>query len=171
MADETKRLTAKQFLFVQEYIIDDNGTQAAIRAGYSADCAAETAYENLRKPHIIAAIDEAQAMRLKRLQITQDYVLSTIVNTIQRCSQAEPVTNQNGDAVLVRTPDGELTPAYKFDAANVLKGTEQLGKHLGMFKDNLELTGKDGKELNTGVNITITPEMVRGAIEDLKKEI
>ncbi len=141
MADEAVKLTAKQAAFVEQYLIDLNARQAAIRAGYSEDTAKEIGYENLTKPHIQQAIAEAQKERSKRVQVTQDYVLSTIVNTIQRCSQAEPVTNQNGEAVLVRTPDGELTPAYKFDAANVLKGTEQLGKHLGMFTDNHNLTG------------------------------
>ncbi|WP_324671053.1 terminase small subunit [Hymenobacter sp. GOD-10R] len=57
-APNTPKLTDKQQRFVEEYCVDWNGTQAAIRAGYSDSAAAEIAYENLRKPHIRAAIDE-----------------------------------------------------------------------------------------------------------------
>ena len=54
-----KGLTGKQQLFVRQYLVDLNATQAAIRAGYSENCASEIGYENLRKPHIAAAIDSA----------------------------------------------------------------------------------------------------------------
>lgn len=55
--------TPKQAAFIREYLIDKNGAQAAIRAGYSAKTAASIAEENLRKPDIRAAIDD----ELKRL--------------------------------------------------------------------------------------------------------
>ncbi len=54
-------MTPKQEAFVREYLVDLNATQAAIRAGYSERTAAETGYENLRKPQVAAAIAEAQA--------------------------------------------------------------------------------------------------------------
>jgi Terminase small subunit len=54
-----KGLTAKQQFFVREYLVDLNATQAAIRAGYSKNCASEIGYENLRKHQIAAAIDNA----------------------------------------------------------------------------------------------------------------
>lgn len=68
-------LTAKQKRFVQEYLVDLNATQAAIRAGYSAKTASETGYDNLRKPQIAAAIEKAMNKREKRTEITQDMVL------------------------------------------------------------------------------------------------
>ena len=52
-------LTVKQRLFVREYLLDLNATQAAIRAGYSRHTASEIGYENLRKPKIMSAIEEA----------------------------------------------------------------------------------------------------------------
>ena len=61
-------LKPKQQNFIEEYLIDFNGTQAAIRAGYSPKSAAETAYENLRKPQII----EALAQRRDELAATND---------------------------------------------------------------------------------------------------
>ncbi len=129
------KLTAKQKAFVAEYLIDLNATQAAIRAGYSEKTARFIGAENLTKPNIAAAVAAAQAERSKRTEITQDYVLSSIMKTMERCKQAEQVVYQNGNPVMIDTPDGEIAPAYKFDAAAVLKGAELLGRHLAMFTD------------------------------------
>ncbi|MGF3026525.1 terminase small subunit [Methylobacterium aquaticum] len=68
-------LTDKQRRFVEEYLVDLNATQAAIRAGYSEDTAAAIGYENLRKPEIAAAVEQAQAIRAERTGITADRVL------------------------------------------------------------------------------------------------
>lgn len=69
------KLTAKQKKFVEEYLIDLNATQAAIRAGYSPDTAKEIGCENLTKPNIKAEIDKAIAERSRRTGINQDRVL------------------------------------------------------------------------------------------------
>ena len=71
-------LTPKQQRFVDEYLIDLNGTQAAIRAGYSPNAAAEQAYEHLRKPHIQLAIVEARKAQQERTQITADRVVTEL---------------------------------------------------------------------------------------------
>lgn len=68
-------LTPKQALFVQEYLIDLNATQAAIRAGYSARTAKSIGQENLTKPAVAEAIATAQQQRAARTEITQDMVL------------------------------------------------------------------------------------------------
>ncbi len=68
-------LTKKQKLFIKEYLIDLNATQAAIRAGYSPDSAADIGSENLRKPDICASIDKAMAERSRRLGLNQDRIL------------------------------------------------------------------------------------------------
>ena len=60
------KLTPKQQLFVEEYLIDLNATQAAIRAGYSKKTAQVIGAENLSKPMVAAAIAEAQLRRSKR---------------------------------------------------------------------------------------------------------
>lgn len=70
-----KTLTTKQRLFVDEYIIDFNASQAALRAGYSEKTAYSIGFENLKKPEIETAIDEAIADRRKRLRIDADSVL------------------------------------------------------------------------------------------------
>lgn len=75
MEEGKVKLTAKQELFCNEYLIDLNATQAAIRAGYSVDTASEMGYENLNKPHLQTLISELKVIRLKRCEITQDNVL------------------------------------------------------------------------------------------------
>lgn len=134
-------LTDKQAAFVQEYIIDLNATQAAIRAGYSKDTAGAIGHENLKKPEIASAITAALAARAERTQVTQDYVLSSIVQTMERCKQAEPVLDRKGKPVYVENEAGEMVPAYVFNASGVLQGARLLGEHLGTFKDRLELSG------------------------------
>ncbi|HHE8522253.1 TPA: terminase small subunit [Pseudomonas aeruginosa] len=68
-------LTKKQRLFVDEYLIDLNATQAAIRAGYSPRRAAEIGYQLLQRPEVAQAIQAAMAERSKRTEVEADYVI------------------------------------------------------------------------------------------------
>ena len=70
MAGTPMKLTLKQARFVQEYLIDLNAAQAAIRAGYSAKTAREIGHQNLTKLHIAAAIEKAQTKRAERCELT-----------------------------------------------------------------------------------------------------
>jgi phage terminase small subunit len=142
-------LTARQGRFVQEYLIDLNATQAAIRAGYSEKTAGQVGFENLKKPEIVKAIQKGVQKREDRIEIRQDYVLKGIVSVIERCMQAEPVKSRNGRPVLTENVDGEMVPAYTFNSAGALRGCELLGKHLGMFVQKHEVTGKDGGPIRT----------------------
>ena len=143
------KLTAKQSRFVEEYLIDLNATQAAIRAGYSEKTAKQIGSRLLTNVDVQAAVSEGQEARAERTEITQDYVLTTIHSTIERCRQAEPVFYKNGDPVMCETEDGEVVPAYTFQANAALKGCELLGKHLGMFTEKVEHTGKGGGPIET----------------------
>ena len=69
------KLNRKQQAFVDEYLIDLNATQAAIRAGYSVTSARDIGCENLTKPNIQEAIAKAMAERSKRTGINQDIKL------------------------------------------------------------------------------------------------
>ena len=71
-------MTKKQKRFVEEYLIDLNATQAAIRAGYSPDTAGSIGAENLKKPEIKNRIDKAMAERSRRTGINQDRVLQEL---------------------------------------------------------------------------------------------
>ena len=111
-------LTPKQERFVAEYLIDLNATRAALAAGYSEKTARSTGAENLTKPDIVAAVATAQGHRTERTNITQDYVLESIFEAMERCKKAD-----------------------SFNATGVFKGAELLGKHLGMFQgDNQDVT-------------------------------
>ena len=68
-------MTKKQKRFIEEYLIDLNATQAAIRAGYSPKTAKDIGCENLAKPNISDAIDKAMAERSRRTGINQDRIL------------------------------------------------------------------------------------------------
>ena len=68
-------LTKKQRLFVDEYLIDLNATQAAIRAGYSTRRATEIGYQLLQRPAVAQAIQAAMAERSKRTEVEADYVI------------------------------------------------------------------------------------------------
>jgi phage terminase small subunit len=79
MAEESnKALTPKQKRFCEEYLIDLNGTQAAIRAGYSKDSAKEIASENLTKLNIKTEIERLQRVRSEKLEISANEVLQKI---------------------------------------------------------------------------------------------
>lgn len=128
-------LTPKQQRFVTEYLKDLNATQAAIRAGYSKKTADEIGRQLLGKTWVAAAVRKEMDARAKRTEIDADYVLTTIQDTVERCRQAKPVYDKQGNRVMVELPNGEVAPAYVFDASNVLKGCELLGKHLDLFGD------------------------------------
>lgn len=140
------KLTDKQQRFVEEYLIDLNATQAAIRAGYSADTAAVIGCENLTKPNIQFAISEAQKQRSQRTQITQDEVLNRLLENIEiamgKRKTIITIPSKNADGGMVGTDIEHLV--YEPSAAN--KSLELLGKHLGMFKDGVDIT-TNGKAL------------------------
>lgn len=144
-------LTPKQQRFVDEYLVDLNGKQAAIRAGYAERSAEVTASRLLSNANVASAINKALAARSQRTEITADYVLSTILETVERCKQAAPVLDKTGKQMMVETEDGEMTPAYVFDSKAVLRGCELLGKHLALFTDKHELTGKDSGPLEISI--------------------
>lgn len=133
------KLTPKQAKFVDEYLIDLNATQAAIRAGYSKKTAGQIGEQNLKKLEIQKAIQEAQSNLSERTKITQDYVLSNLKKVVDRCMQAEAVEN-----AFTVNADGEMAQIYAFKENGALKGLELLGKHLGMFKEQVEHSGQIG---------------------------
>lgn len=136
-------LTPKQQAFVREYLVDLNATQAAIRAGYSERSAAEQGAQLLVVPKVLAAVEAGKLARQERVEVKADYVLRTIIETVERCRQAEPVRDRKGKRVYTETPDGQLVPAFMFDSKGVLKGCELLGRHLSLFNDKLDLTVND----------------------------
>ena len=128
------KLAPKQRLFVAEYMVDLNATQAAIRAGYSIKTANKIGPELLGKTSITEAIAEQLKNREARTLVTADYVIRSLVNVAERCQQAEEVLDRQGN------PTGE----YRFDSSGANKALELLGKNLKLWTEKTEVTGKDG---------------------------
>ena len=149
-------LTPKQQRFVEEYLIDLNATQAAIRAGYSERTAQEQSSRLLSNVMVQDAVQKAQKKVSERTEITQDYVLSNIQKVIERCMQQEAVQARDGSPLLVEGPEGDLACLFEFKETGALKGLELLGKHLGMFKDKIEHTGPGGDD----IAVTITRRVI-----------
>lgn len=149
-------MTKKQKRFVEEYLIDLNATQAAIRAGYSPDTAQQMGSENLSKPVIKNAIDKAIAARSRRTGINQDRVIQEIaklafLNPIDVIDMDEATikgeANRDDTACIASVKvkvipgeDGNITER-EVKTYDKLKALELLGKHLGMFTDKLKMEG------------------------------
>ena len=148
------KLTAKQELFCEEYLIDLNATQAAIRAGYSTKSAQQISTELLLKPVIRARVDEALAERSKRTGVNQDRIIRELARIA--FLQADQVINM-ADATLSETASEDDIAAIvsvkvksfptdegtgyerEIKVADKLKALELLGKHNGMFTDKLDI--------------------------------
>jgi phage terminase small subunit len=122
----------RQQLFVQEYLKDLNASAAYVRAGYKTGNPDVCGPRLLGTVGVKAQVDAALEARKKTIQIDAAYVLDSIKSTMERCKQAEPVTNSRGQVV-----EGE----WQFRENGVLKGAELLGRHLGMYKDRIEHSG------------------------------
>lgn len=127
-----KKLTPKQARFVEEYMVDLNATQAAIRAGYSKKTAKQAGTENLAKPIIKAAINEKTVIRSEKTGIDAEWVLKQAARLHERCMQdVKPVLTKKGDPVEGENIEtGEYGPLYTFNAAGAAKALEIVGRHV-----------------------------------------
>lgn len=147
------KLTAKQKRFIEEYLIDLNATQAAIRAGYSPHSARDIGSENLTKPHIRARVEEALAERSKRTGINADRVVRELARiafvnaadliNFETATIAEGASEDDTAAIAsvrvktIPTDAGEGVER-EIRICDKLKALELLGKHLGMFNNDPE---------------------------------
>lgn len=171
-------LKGKQARFVEEYLKDLNATQAAIRAGYSEKTARQVGAENLTKPVIAAAIEEASKARSERTQIDSDYVL-------RRLAQIDQM-----DVIDILADDGSLKAVRDWpviwrqfiggmdvltsitrvndetEIENILKkikwpdkvkNLELIGKHVDVqaWRERQELTGPNGGPLETVTRVEL----------------
>ena len=151
-------MTEKQKRFVEEYLIDLNATQAAIRAGYSPRNADKIGSELLGKTRVSDAIQAAMAERSRRTGVNADRVVMELAkiafvnaidvidhNTATVKEDASPDDTAAIQSVKVKT-FGEDGLEREIKMADKIKALELLGKHLGMFKDRLELSGMESEK-------------------------
>lgn len=117
-----KKLTPKQERFVEEYLIDLNATQAAIRAGYSARRAKEIGYQLLHKTTLQETIQKARQKLSERVRITQEKVLKDLETARQLAMETK-----------------------KLSAA--IRASELQGRHIGMFEQKIKLAGDEKEPL------------------------
>lgn len=129
-------LTPKQQRFVEEYLIDLNATQAAIRAGYSEKTARDIGCENLAKPNIAKAIQEAQESLSNKTQLTVDMVVNGLLKEAQDYAEGS-------------------TQSARVSA------WAHLGKHLGMFTEKVQHSGPDGGPVQVATKATLTIKVVK----------
>jgi phage terminase small subunit len=96
-------MTPKQVAFIGEYLKDLNGTQAAIRAGYSAKTANEQASRLLTDVNIAAAVAEAKAKRAEECGIDAAWVLKEAKRTYEACHAADKLSEAVSALKLVGT--------------------------------------------------------------------
>ena len=151
------KLTDKQRAFVAEYLVDLNGTQAAIRAGYSERTANEQAARLLTNVSVAAAVAEAQAKRAERTELTQDRVLEELkriafgdlrdavvwgpsgielVDSAALTDAQAAAISEIGETV---TKEGGSTRIKRHDK---VKALELIMRHMGMLNDKLKLSGE-----------------------------
>jgi phage terminase small subunit len=192
-AQKTGRvLTAREAAFVDEYLVDLNGSAAAARAGYAPGHTRRQAVRLLALPEVQAAIAVAQDERAKRTRITQDMVLRhwEAIATVdvreiieyrrssclkcwpehERVERINPecrhcLGDGHGRPFIhdTRTLSPGAAKLYAGvqvgkDGIKALieareKAWENIARHLGMFKEKVEVTGKDGAPMQTAVII------------------
>lgn len=152
-------MTKKQKRFVEEYLIDLNATQAAIRAGYSPDTAGSIGNENLKKPEICACVEKAMAERSKRTGVCADRVVQELAKIAflnlrdvidpKTAAVREDASDEDTAALQslkVKKSYSETGESIEREAkaADKLKALELLGRHLGMWNDKLDVNGVEG---------------------------
>lgn len=162
------KLNARQQRFVEEYLVDLNGTQAAIRAGYSEKTAPSQASRLLTNANIMAALQAARARLAKKLEVTQERVLQELARIAfadvrdlftwdeqQACyvpstnltdDQAAAIASIEAETMRFTREDGltETKIKLKLKTYDKKGALDSLAKHLGMFIERHEHTGKDG---------------------------
>jgi phage terminase small subunit len=190
MAIESK-LTAKQQRFVDEYLIDLNATQAAIRAGYSEKTAYSIGEENLKKPDIKAAIALGREKLQERTEVTQDRV----INELAKLGFFDPrkFFNPDGTARNITELDDTTAAAIvsievfeeyegrgderafigytkKYKLADKRAALVDLGKHLGMFIDRKEVGAPGDFEKMNDDDLERSVEETARAIESARAQ-
>ena len=149
-------MTKKQKRFVDEYLIDLNATQAAIRAGYSKDTARAIGAENLTKPYIQQAIEERIEQLHNERSADAQEIIEYLTSVMRGESESEELVNEFIGDGCSKPTRVKKAPSEK----DRLKAAELLGKRFGLFKDKVELDG----------NVKADMSALSGVLDQLKGE-
>ena len=177
------QITDKMKRFINEYLVDFNATQAAIRAGYSESTAQEQSSQLLARPDIRALIAEGQKAIAERTQSFQDDAVSEL-KIVGFSDLADFLTVKDG-GIVEQKPFNELTKeqtkcikkikqsvrsshsadgtilhqtaVIEIELHDKLKALELLGRHLGMFNDSIRL--KSEEPLPLTISFEVAPQV------------
>lgn len=145
--EESCELSPKRERFCREYVIDHNGTQAAIRAGYSEKTAGSQAERLLKKVEVQSRIAELEKDIAKTLEIDAQWVLRRSVELVERCMQRVPVTEfdyENKEVVQKIDPETGMG-IWSFDSRGANAALDRIARYTGGFSDRIDHTTKGEK--------------------------
>lgn len=166
MAKSATGLNARQTLFVSEYLVDLNASEAAIRAGYSRRTAGQHGRRLLQNATVLAAIQRAQAARVARVQVRADDVLRELARlafgdlrnvfdesgNLKRMNELDDTTAAVLSSVEVVTRsagDGEVEYVHKVRCWDKPRALEMLAKHLGLLSDGPKVAVIIGEQITS----------------------
>lgn len=144
------KINEKQRKFCEEYLIDLNATQAAIRAGYSEKTAKVIGNENLTKPYIQSEIQRLQKTRSKRTEITADRVLkelarigfANIDDILDFDNESVTIKDSKTLKKKVKSAISEVSKTISKDGISIkvkmydkISALDKIARHLGMYEE------------------------------------
>jgi phage terminase small subunit len=164
-----RALTLQQQRFVEEYLLDLNGTQAAIRAGYTKKNADSIAIQLLRKPHVSEAVSTAEAEYLRRLGVRNLSVLQELTR-LGFSDITHYAIDDNGDVALTEGAPKHAMRAVSSLKKKIRKISTEDGEHityeteiklwnkndaLGKLGEHLKLFGEKSASFDLGLKVVI----------------
>ena len=158
-----KKLTPKQQMFILEYLKDFNATRAAQAAGYTGNNATlrTTGSEVLANPDISTLVDKAISERASQLRVDIYYVVQKLLSIVEADWVRYVILGQSGatEEEIMKIPedirkmikkvklsrrymqDGDVIEEYNFELMDKDRALEALGKHVGLYRENIHITG------------------------------
>jgi phage terminase small subunit len=141
------KLSMKDRLFIAHVLRTDNLTESYKLAGFKSKYPASCAAKLVKKPAVAKELARLRELKANELNIDVNYVLKGFKTVAERCMQATPKLKRigkgdDGEAVHIQATDAEGNLLFEFDSAGANRALEMLGRHLGMFKNEVDLNMK-----------------------------
>lgn len=138
-----KKLTGKEERFCREYIVDYNGTQAAIRARYSPKSARQIASRLLTKDYIRSRVHAIQIEECEKKSINEQSVLLGLQENYERCMQLKPAKVWDSEK-----HEYVESGQYVYNPKGAIAALTKMGEYLGMFKQNVNTNVSGSLDVN-----------------------